>query len=65
MPKGFYKDITAALKQSGFVYLKNAKGSHEWWFNEDLDRKVLVPKNAYSRHTANGIMKDAGIKRKF
>ncbi len=35
------------------------KGSHEKWVNAD-GRTLIVPRHLRSRHTANGILKDAG-----
>lgn len=61
--KGFYDQVVAVLKQHGFVFLKPGKGSHEWWSEGKV--KVQVPRNCYSRHTANAVMKQAGIDHKF
>lgn len=60
---GYYKQVVDALKQHGFSYLRPGKGSHEIWAKGRL--AVSVPFNCASRHTANGVMKDAGIKHKF
>jgi predicted RNA binding protein YcfA (HicA-like mRNA interferase family) len=65
VPEGFYKEVSRLLKEAGFAYLRNAKGSHELWQEERSGRTVLVPRNLGSRHTANGILKDAGIPKKF
>lgn len=31
MVDGYYKAVTAELRELGFLYLANAKGSHEKW----------------------------------
>lgn len=60
---GYYKLLTALLAQNGYTKVIQAKGSHEKWGNG----KVLttVPFNCPSRHTANAILKQAGIPHKF
>lgn len=55
----------ALLRESGFAYSHNAKGSHEKWVHPVRGVAILLPRNLYSRHTANGILKDAGIQKKF
>lgn len=59
----YYPKITAVLKEHGFSFLKPGKGSHEWWSNGAI--KVQVPFNCYSRHTANAVMRQAGIDHHF
>lgn len=65
MVDGFYKAVCAELRKHGFVFLESAKGSHEKWHCGETGVMVLVPRNLLSRHTANGILKDAGIEKKF
>ena len=64
MPSGYYKDIVKILKSHGWIYLNNAKGSHERWIDPNGDGKVFVPR-AKSRHTANEILKQAGLKERL
>lgn len=65
MVKGFYKDIVKLLRAHGFEYWKNAKGSHEYWRHKEGHPVVLVAPNSLSRHTANNVMKSAGIDHRF
>lgn len=65
MSKGFYKDVVAELRRLGYEYLENAKGSHEKWIHKESGKKLIVPRNIKSRHTANAILKDANSKKKF
>ena len=64
MPKTFYSDIVRILRKNGFAYWKPAKGSHEKWRN-DAGVVVIVPRNAHSRHTANSVLKQAGLPKAF
>lgn len=53
------------LRNAGYVQISGDKGSHQKWYNPDKDRLLIVPYNLKKKHTANGIMKDAGLKKKF
>ena len=56
-----YRQVTRLLASAGYVRGTGGKGSHEKWENDVLGRKVIVPRNLKSRHTANGILKSAGL----
>ena len=59
MPRGFYRDIVRLLGAHGFSKVSGGKGSHEKWKNGE-GLTLTVPRNLYSRHTANAILKSAG-----
>jgi predicted RNA binding protein YcfA (HicA-like mRNA interferase family) len=60
---GYEKEVKAVLTEHGWYFLRRGKGSHDIWTNgKDC---VSVNNVCKSRHTANGIMKDAGINKKF
>ena len=63
--KGYYAQVVAALKAAGWTKLRAGKGSHEIWADETGKRKVTVPFNCASRHTANGVMTGAGLDKRF
>ena len=60
MVEGHYKAVTKALKSAGFAVAPGGKGSHEKWRGED-GQILIVPRKLMSRHTANAILKDAGV----
>lgn len=60
---GYYNQVIAMLKQHGYSFLRQGKGSHEIWSNGL--RNQVVSKNMPSREMANVIMKQAGISHKF
>lgn len=60
---GYEQQVKEVLKAHGWRFLKHGKGSHDIW--TDGRRTVSVNKCCKSRHTANGIMKSAGIRHKF
>lgn len=61
--KGYYSQVIAMLKQHGYVFLRNGKGSHEIWTNGQ--RNQTVSSNMPARDMANTILKQAGISHKF
>ena len=64
MPKDFYPELTALLFAAGWRRVVNAKGSHEKWRHPGRPHAVIVPRSK-SRHTANEILKQAGLPKAF
>lgn len=60
---GYYSLVVAKLKEEGYWFLRQGKGSHEVWTNGK--RNQIVSKNMPARDMANTIMKQAGISHKF
>lgn len=60
---GYEKEVKEKLKVFGWQFLRSGKGTHEVW--TDGTHSVTVNKDCRSRHTANSIMKAAGIDHKF
>ena len=61
----FYRELTIILRANGFHLLRAGKGSHEIWFNPVRNKSVTVPRSTKSRHTANEVLKQAGLEKKF
>jgi predicted RNA binding protein YcfA (HicA-like mRNA interferase family) len=59
----YEKKVRAVLKEHGYQFLRHGKGSHDIWGKETV--KVSVAYRIPSRHTANAILKNAGIDFKF
>jgi predicted RNA binding protein YcfA (HicA-like mRNA interferase family) len=59
---GYYEPLCKILRAHGWRFLRSGKGSHEIWCDKHDKRRTTVPHNCQSRHTANGILRDAGIK---
>ena len=65
MVKGFYKDLTDLLKKEADAYYwEPGKGSHEKWRLPN-GQVIIIPRNCMSANTANGILKDAGLAKRF
>lgn len=53
------------LRQNGFAFWRSGRGDHEIWRHEGTGRKVSVDRTIKSRHTANGVLKQAGLPKAF
>lgn len=58
---GLYRDLVELLARNGWVRVRSGKGSHEIWADAAGKRHVTVPKSTKSRHTANEVLKQAGL----
>jgi predicted RNA binding protein YcfA (HicA-like mRNA interferase family) len=64
LPKDFYRDLAKLLTEAGWSRADGGKGSHEKWVEEKSGRIVIVPRSK-SRHTANEVLKQAGLSKAF
>ena len=65
MTGSFTPDVKRILRKNGCYFVRHGKGDHEIWFSPITQRNFPVDAKIFSRHTANGIMKQAGIAHKF
>jgi HicA-like toxin of HicAB toxin-antitoxin system len=63
--KSFTPEVKRILNLHGCVSIRRGKGDHEIWFSPITKRNFPVDSKILSRHTANGIMKQAGISHHF
>lgn len=61
MGSSFDRDVRSRLKEAGCTFVRAGKGSHEIWFSPITNINFAVSHDIRSRHTANGILKSAGI----
>jgi predicted RNA binding protein YcfA (HicA-like mRNA interferase family) len=61
---GYEKLVKELLLKHGYKLIRTGKGSHEIWASEK-GVSVTVNHACKSRHTANSIMKAAGIAFRF
>jgi predicted RNA binding protein YcfA (HicA-like mRNA interferase family) len=65
MANDFYADLARKLSSHGWAKMKSGgKGSHEKWRNKHDGKIVVVPRSK-SRHTANEVLKQAGLPKAF
>ena len=65
MGRGYYLQLRELLLANGCTLVRQGKGSHEVWHSPRSGRNFPVAVTVQSRHTANGILKDAGIAQKL
>ena len=58
-------EIIAILLANGCYFVRHGKGDHDIWFSPLSQRHFVVDAKVLSRHTANAVMKQAGIRHKF
>lgn len=61
MPKSF----TPELKKAGCYFERSGKGDHEIWYSRITEHRFVVDQSIKSRHTANGVLKQAGLPKAF
>ncbi|ENH8631303.1 type II toxin-antitoxin system HicA family toxin [Salmonella enterica] len=65
MGTGLYPKLTELLTAAGCYFDRQGKGSHEIWFSPVTEKKFSVPFTIVSKHTANGILRQAGLAKYF
>ena len=53
--------VKSILDKHGWRFLRHGKGSHDMWIGPDNKKAVSVPKGIKSRHTANAVLRRAGL----
>ncbi len=58
-----YRQIVKRLKAMGFVFDRQAAGSHEIWYNEQTDRYTTIPNHPgdMPEGTLRAVLRQAGI----
>jgi len=65
MGSGFYAQLQSILIQHGCMLVRQGKGSHEAWFSPITKRTFPIAVTVKNRHTANEVLKQAGIGKHF
>ena len=60
-----YRDLRRMLLEAGRVFVRPGKEDHEIWFTPLADRTFSVDRSIRSRHKANAVLRDAGLKKAF
>ena len=67
-PQSLFLQITALrelLRAAGCTLVRQGRGSHEIWHSPITRRNFAVPIGIPSRHTANAILRQAGLPKAF
>jgi HicA toxin of bacterial toxin-antitoxin, len=65
MASNYAAAVRRILIAAGCRFDRHGKGDHEIWLCPKSRRPVVVDGNIRSRHTANGILKQAGLPPEF
>ena len=61
----YEREVRQVLETHGCRFDRHGKGDHEIWYSPITNRRFTVDSKIKSRHTANAVMKQAGIAKKF
>jgi HicA toxin of bacterial toxin-antitoxin, len=61
----YSSEVKKILRENGCRFDRAGKGDHEIWFSPITNRKFPVDHKILSRHTANAVLKQAGIPKAF
>ncbi len=61
----YSRRLKAILKEAGCRFVRQGKGDHEIWYSPITGRHFVVDGKIRSRHTANGVLKQAGLPKAF
>jgi predicted RNA binding protein YcfA (HicA-like mRNA interferase family) len=58
------REVIKKLKKAGFIFDRQAKGSHEIWYNPTTKRRTTIPNHPWAdipKGTLKAIIKAAGL----
>jgi predicted RNA binding protein YcfA (HicA-like mRNA interferase family) len=61
----FAPEVIKRLLAQGCTFVRHGKGDHDIWFSPIVNRRFVVDSKIKSRHTANAVLKQAGITKGF
>lgn len=61
----YEKVVRELLTAAGCRFVRHGKGDHDIWYSPITARHVTVDGKIKSRHTANAILKQSGIDKRF
>jgi hypothetical protein len=63
--ESFSAQLKALLLKAGCRFERQGKGDHEIWFSPIAAIRFPVDSKITSRHTANAVLKQAGLPKQF
>jgi hypothetical protein len=58
-------ELKEVLRAHGCSYERPGRGDHEIWYSPITERRFPVDHRIVSRHTANAVLRQAGIPKHF
>lgn len=65
MSQSFTPQLKKILRTAGCSFVRQGKGDHERWYSPVSKIHFTVDNKILSRHTANAVLKEAGLPKKF
>ncbi|NJL51854.1 MAG: type II toxin-antitoxin system HicA family toxin [Hydrococcus sp. SU_1_0] len=65
MARSFTAQLKKLLSEAGCNFERQGKGDHEIWYSPITNRRFVVDNSIKSRHTANAVLKQAGLSKAF
>lgn len=65
MAKSFTPALKKKLTKAGCQFVRSGKGDHDVWYSPITQRRFVVDQAIKSRHTANAVLKQAGLPKSF
>lgn len=65
MSSSFTPQLKKILSDAGCYFERQGKGDHEIWYSPITERRFVVDSSIKSRHTANAVLKQAGLAKYF
>ena len=62
---GYTGPLKKILKEHGCRFERPGKGDHEIWYSPISGKRFPVDSDIKSRHTANAVLKQAGLEKAF
>jgi HicA toxin of bacterial toxin-antitoxin, len=63
--ESFTPELKRLLLRVGCSFVRSGKGDHEIWFSPMMQVNFVVDSKIKSRHTANAVLKQAGLPKNF
>ena len=63
--KSFTPELKRILEEAGCYFVRQGRGDHEIWESPISKIRFTVDNKILSRHTANGVLKQAGLPKRF
>ena len=61
----FAPDLKKILAENGCFLERQGKGDHSIWYSPVSGKRFVVDSKIKSRHTANAVLKQAGLPKQF
>jgi len=61
----YTRELKKLLREKGCRYERQGRGDHEIWYSPVTSKRFPVDNEIKSRHTANAVLKQAGLPKAF